>query len=462
MLSVLNRYVPGRVFVLVVAESALIATGLFAVGALVMHRVVIASAESSEFFLKGCIIAAVCQLTFYYFSLYDLRAIESKRALLGRLLSAIGVSCLAIAVLSEIFPSLRLGIGVIELTFVCMVLIILLGRLSLEWVNRCTVVGERILVVGNGNMSISLTREIHMRNDLPIRLLGVVSEPEFQESIPNVSQLGPLDDLESIIKQQRPQRIVIALKERRKRLPVELLLRARAEGIRIEEAATLYEKLTGRIPVETIYPSTLIYSDGFSKRTKTQQLLARIVSITVALFGLLLVAPLMIVTALLIKLESPGPVFYSQERVGKDGKSFNILKFRSMRTDAEHNLSPQWASHNDPRITRIGSIIRKLRIDELPQFINILKGEMSFVGPRQERPFFVQLLTEKIPYYDLRHSVPPGVTGWAQVSYPYGATIEDSKNKLEYDLFYVKHASFAFDLAILFETVKTVVTGGGR
>ena len=462
MLSVLNRYVPGRVFVLLVAESALIATGLFAVGALVMHRVVIVSAESGGFFLKGCLIAAVCQLTFYYFSLYDLRAIESKWALLGRLLSAIGVSCLAIAVLSAIFPSLRLGIGVIELTFGCMVLIILLGRLSLEWVNRCTTVGERILVVGNGNMSISLTREIHMRSDLPIRLLGVVSEPEFQESIPNISQLGPLDDLESIIKQQRPQRIVIALRERRKRLPVELLLRARSEGIRIEEAATLYEKLTGRIPVETIYPSTLIYSDGFSKRSANQQLFARIISIIVALFGLSLVAPLMIVTALLIKLESPGPVFYSQERVGKDGKSFNILKFRSMRTDAEHNLAPQWASHNDPRITRMGSIIRKLRIDELPQFINILKGEMSFVGPRPERPFFVQLLTEKIPYYDLRHSVPPGVTGWAQVSYPYGATIEDAKNKLEYDLFYVKHASFAFDLAILFETVKTVVTGGGR
>jgi len=171
---------------------------------------------------------------------------------------------------------------------------------------------------------------------------------------------------------------------------------------------------------------------------------------------------LMAITALLIRLESAGPVFYSQERVGKDGKSFNILKFRSMRTDAELNLKPQWASDNDPRITRVGSIIRKLRIDELPQFINILKGEMNFVGPRPERPFFVQLLIGKIPFYDLRHSVRPGVTGWAQVSYPYGATIEDAKNKLEYDLFYAKNVSIAFDLAILFETVKTVVLGKGR
>jgi lipopolysaccharide/colanic/teichoic acid biosynthesis glycosyltransferase len=170
----------------------------------------------------------------------------------------------------------------------------------------------------------------------------------------------------------------------------------------------------------------------------------------------------MIVTALLIRLESPGPVFYRQERVGKDGKTFEILKFRSMRTDAERNLTPRWACRNDPRITRIGSIIRKLRIDELPQFVNILNGEMSFVGPRPERPYFVQLLTKKIPYYDLRHSVRPGVTGWAQVSYPYGATIEDAKNKLEYDLFYVKNVSIAFDLAILFETVKTVVLGKGQ
>jgi sugar transferase (PEP-CTERM system associated) len=462
MLSVLNRYVPGRVFVLLIAENTLITSGIVTTASFVMNHDGGASAQSNGLLFKGLLISAICQLTFYYFSLYDLRAIESRQVLLGRLLSAIGVSCLALAVLVAIFPPIRLGIGVIELTFLCMVLIIMLGRLSLEWVNRWITAGERILLVGNGNMSISLAREIHTRSDLPIRLLGAISEPEFEELIPNVAQLGPLEDLENIIKQQRPDRIVIALRERRKRLPLEVLLRARSEGIHIEEAATLYQKLTGRIPVETIYPSTLIYSDGFSKRSVSRLVITRIASTFVALCGLLLSAPLMILTAIAIRLESPGPVFYSQERVGKDGKSFNILKFRSMRADAEHNVNPQWASHNDPRITRVGSIIRKLRIDELPQFVNILKGEMNFVGPRPERPFFVQLLTGKIPYYDLRHSVPPGVTGWAQVSYPYGATIEDAKNKLEYDLFYAKNVSIAFDLAILFETVKTVVLGRGR
>jgi sugar transferase (PEP-CTERM system associated) len=462
MLSVLNRYVPGRVFVLVAAENTLIATGIFTVASLVMHHSTAASADSNGYFLKGCLIAGVCQLTFYYFSLYDLRAIKSKQVLLGRLLSAIGVSCLALAILSAIFPSIRLGIGVIELTFLCMVLLILLGRLSLEWVNRWTTAGERILVVGNGSMSVSLVKEICMRSDLPIRLLGVVTEPEFLESIPDITQLGPLDDLENIIKQQQPQRIVIALRERRKRLPVEMLLRARSAGIRIDEAATFYEKLTGRIPVESIYPSTLIYADGFVKSSVVRLIITRFASAVAALCGLVLSAPLMIVAALLIRLESPGPLFYRQERVGKDGKPFDILKFRSMRTDAEHNSTPLWASRNDPRITRVGSIMRKLRIDELPQFVNILNGDMSFVGPRPERPYFVQLLEGKIPYYDLRHSVRPGVTGWAQVSYPYGATIEDAKNKLEYDLFYVKNASIAFDLAIIFSTVKTVVLGKGQ
>lgn len=366
MFSVLNRYVPGRVFVLVAAENTLIATGIFTVASLVMHHSTSVSAESNGLFLKGWLIAGVCQLTFYYFSLYDLRAIESKQVLLGRLLSAIGVSCLALAILGAIFPSIRLGIGVIELTFLGIVLIILLGRLSMEWVNRWTTAGERVLVVGNGSMSISLVKEIYVRSDLPIRLLGVVTEPEFKDSIPNITQLGPLDDLENIIKQQHPQRIVIALRERRKRLPVEMLLRARSAGIRIDEAATFYEKLTGRIPVESIYPSTLIYADGFVKQSVMRLVITRVASAIVALCGLLLSAPLMLVTALLIRMESPGPVFYRQERVGKDGKPFDILKFRSMRTDAEHNLTPRWASRNDPRVTRVGSIMRKLRIDELP------------------------------------------------------------------------------------------------
>lgn len=462
MLSVLNRYVPGRVFALLVVENTLITGGIVITASLVAVHTSGAPGEIGSLLIKGLLISSICQLMFYYFSLYDLRTIESKKVLLGRLLSAIGFACLTLAVLVAIFPVIRVGLGVIELTFLCMVLVILLSRLSFEWANRAFTAGERILLVGNGNMSLSLAKEIFMRSDLPIHLLGAVSEPEFQEPIPNVAQLGPLDDLAAIIEKQRPSRVVIALRERRRRLPVETLLRFRTAGMRIEEAATLYEKLTGRIPVETIYPSTLIYSDGFARQSISRTIVTRVTGTLMALGGLMFTSPLLLLTALLIKLESPGPIFYSQERVGKDGKTFNILKFRSMRADAEKDCDPQWARDNDPRITRVGAVIRKLRIDELPQFVNILRGEMSFVGPRPERPFFVQLLKQKIPYYDLRHSVRPGVTGWAQVSYPYGSTIEDAKNKLEYDLFYAKNSSLAFDMAILFETVKTVVLGMGR
>jgi sugar transferase (PEP-CTERM system associated) len=460
MLSVMNRYVPGRVFVLIVAENTAITASIVAAATLMVPRVH-AEEAGINLFLKGWLISAICQLTFYYFSLYDLRRIESKQALLGRLLSAVGFSCLMLAALLAIFPPVRLGKGVLELTFVCMVLVILAGRLSMEWVNRWITAGEKILMVGVGDLSLSLAREIRLRSDLPIRLLGAVSEPECSQFVPNVNPLGSLEDLEKIVRTSRPDRIVIALRERRKRLPVELLLRYRAEGVRIEEAATLFEKLTGRVPVESIFPSTLIFSNGFARKPPIRSAITRLFGILGATLGLIVCAPVMALTALLIRIESPGPIFYRQERVGKDGKSFEILKFRSMRSDAERT-GAQWAVVNDPRITKVGAIIRKLRIDELPQFLNILKGEMSFVGPRPERPFFVQLLTEKIPYYDLRHSVRPGVTGWAQVSYPYGATIEDSKNKLEYDLFYVKNNSIAFDLAILFETVKTVVLGKGR
>ena len=208
-------------------------------------------------------------------------------------------------------------------------------------------------------------------------------------------------DLDKIIREQAPRRIVIALDLSRSGLPLDALLHARAQGIKVEEAATLFEKLTGRIPVETIAPSTLIYSNGFSTQSQFSRAITRLTSAVVALAGLVLTSPLMLLTALIIRMESKGPVLYNQERVGKDGRSFQIHKFRSMRLDAEAN-GVQWAGEDDPRTTRVGRIIRRLRIDELPQFINILRGEMNLVGPRPERPFFVQLLAGKIPYYDLR------------------------------------------------------------
>jgi hypothetical protein len=386
MFNVLNRYVPGRVFVLLALENALITTSMWTAAKMTAHHSSPAGAAGMDVVLKGLLISAICQITFYYFNLYDLRPIGSTQVLLGRLLSAVGTASLVLAALAVICPPIRMKTGAMEVVFFCMVLVILLGRLSLEWANRSFTAGERVLIVGSGNISVNLSHEIRLRSDLPMKILGVVSEPETSDPISELTQLGPLENLAAIIEQQCPDRIVIALREY-KRLPMELLLRVRTQGVCIEDAATLYAKLTGRIPVESILPSMLIFSTGFSRQSAPRLLLSRACSIVGASLGLLFCGPLMLLTALLIKLESRGPALYRQERVGKDAKPFQILKFRSMCVDAEQHSGPQWASQNDPRITRVGSIIRKLRIDEMPQFVNILHGDMSFVGPRPERPF---------------------------------------------------------------------------
>ncbi|MEW6072225.1 MAG: TIGR03013 family XrtA/PEP-CTERM system glycosyltransferase [Planctomycetota bacterium] len=254
--------------------------------------------------------------------------------------------------------------------------------------------------------------------------------------------------------------IIVALEERRGSLPTEDLLACRLDGIVVEEAEAFYERLTGQIPAEGMRPSYLIFNPGFRQHPLAEAL-KRVVDIALALVGIALSWPLMLATALAVRLDSPGPIFFRQERTGAHGRPFTLLKFRSMRTDAERETGPVWASQDDPRITRAGRILRKSRLDELPQLFNVLGGTMSMVGPRPERPAFVEELAAKIPYYSQRHIVKPGITGWAQINYPYGNTLEDALQKLQYDLFYIKYQSTIFDLSILFHTVKTVLLRRG-
>jgi sugar transferase (PEP-CTERM system associated) len=256
-------------------------------------------------------------------------------------------------------------------------------------------------------------------------------------------------------------RIIVALDDRRGVTPIQQLLNYKLHGIAIEQGINFYEKLSGKMMVERIDPSSIIFSDGFST-SRAQAFGKRFFDIVLSLFLLILSLPVMLITALVIRLESPGPILYRQERVGKGRIIYKILKFRSMEQDAEKN-GAVWAVSNDGRVTKFGGFIRKVRIDELPQLINVLKGEMSLVGPRPERPVFVEMLKKTIPFYDIRHDVRPGVTGCAQVSYPYGASEEDALRKLEYDLYYLKHISVSFDLLLISKTVKTVLFAkGGR
>jgi len=255
-------------------------------------------------------------------------------------------------------------------------------------------------------------------------------------------------------------RIIVAIDDRRNTVPLDELLNLRLEAVKIEEASYLFEKISGRIDIESLHPSALIYSDGF-RLDAGQRLVRRIVSFMVAVCALVVCLPLIPFIAIAVRLSSPGPVLFRQKRVGRRGETFTLYKFRTMLQDAESLTGAVWAGKRDARVTRVGRFLRLTRMDEIPQLWNVVIGDMGFVGPRPERPEFVQLLKEKIPYYNLRHVIRPGLTGWAQVGYRYGASIEEAQQKLQYDLYYIKHMSVSLDLLIIFKTLKTVVLGRG-
>jgi sugar transferase (PEP-CTERM system associated) len=275
-----------------------------------------------------------------------------------------------------------------------------------------------------------------------------------------VRVIGNFSLIHKLANEGKVDRIIVAMEERRGRFPTEELLKCRMEGISIEEGIAFYEHLTGKLLIERAYPSFLIFSNGFIKSTY-HRVVKTVMDFMLSFLGLIISLPIMALVALAIKLDSRGPVFYQQERVGKNGKTFMLLKFRSMREDAERETGPVWAQERDLRVTRIGRIIRTLRLDEIPQMINVLRGEMSFVGPRPERPHFVGELKNEIPFYEKRHAAKPGITGWAQIKYPYGASTNDALEKLKYDLYYIKNMSLFLDLLILFRTVKIALFGNG-
>jgi sugar transferase (PEP-CTERM system associated) len=336
-------------------------------------------------------------------------------------------------------------------------------RVSIHWLLGHPDFGEKILIVGSGPLAVEVAREMLDRPDAGYRIAGFVgSDPELLgKSLINPKVIGLTSELEAVVERENIDRIIVAMGERRGQLPTNELLQLSLTGkVNIEEGASFYERVTGRVSLNMIRPSWLIFSSR-GRQARIAGIARNLVHRLVALIGGLLSLPIAFVTAILIKLDTTGPVLYRQERVGKNGAAFTVLKFRSMRTDAE-KAGPVWASEHDDRTTRVGRIIRKLRIDEIPQFWNIIRGEMDFVGPRPERPHFVSQLAQEIPYYQQRHLIAPGLTGWAQIKYPYGASIEDARQKLQYDLYYIKNQSLVLDAIILFETIKIILFGRGR
>ena len=413
-------------------------------------------------YLKAAVAGFFCLAAFYLFDLYDFLVMHDRRELVLRLIQALGLAWIALAFSFYAFPGLMLGRGISLIALPLALGLMISWRIMIHWFLGHPDFGERILIVGSGNLAVEMAREVLNRPDAGYRIVGFVGTDAelLGKSLINPRVIGMTDDLDEIVKRENIDRIIVAMGERRGQLPTNKLLQLSLAGqVTIEEGASFYERITGRVSLNMLRPSWLIFT-GRGRQAKLAELTRTTVHWLVALIGAILALPIVLVTAVLIKLESRGPVFYKQERVGKNGRTFVLSKFRSMRVDAEQD-GPVWASKGDSRTTRVGRIIRKIRVDEIPQFWNILKGEMSFVGPRPERPHFVAQLAEEIPFYEQRHLIAPGLTGWAQIKYPYGASIEDARQKLQYDLFYIKNQSLILDAIILFETIKIILFGRG-
>ena len=462
MLKVFNKYYPIRSLLFFIGESGLIFLSIWLVIFLFHAAELPHDPERMNIWLRILLITMIVQVSLYYHDLYDFRIKNKMFELSVRIVQAIGAACLVLAGLYYLFPYLILEQGIFFIGIFILILFLVSWRFFYQLACQKCLWNEKILLVGDGNLAEMIGDELHSNMDSGYTVSAVFSNPgksSLAERL-GVEKKNSYDELCEYALNNGINKIVVALEERRGHSPVQALLNCKMYGIKILDGMTFYELISGKILPTSTPPSWLIFSEGF-RRYKLTVWGKRGVDILLSLTGMILSAPLQIVTAFLVKVTSPGPVFFRQTRVGEMERNFQVLKFRTMREDAEAVSGAVWAEENDPRLTPLGGIFRKLRLDELPQFWNVLKGEMSFVGPRPERPEFVDQLKKRLPYYGERHTVKPGITGWAQINYPYGASEEDALRKLEYDLFYIKNLSLVFDLYIVLKTVKTVLAGSG-
>ena len=417
-------------------------------------------------------IAIFCQAAMSYNDLYDWKVAQNRADLANRLVHSYGYALVMLGILALLAGSLFFLPGLQNINGETWKLILLVGvafalsfvlRHVFHWFFYKWRFGERIVVIGSSDEARELARTLKDNPMAGFEVCGIIEETGQPQTAPadgDVPRLGDLQDLQNLCRSEGISRVIVALKERRGKFPVDLLLKCRMDGVIVEEREAMYERISGKLAVESMRPSYLIYGRGFAKDPLTLAI-KRVLDIFASLVGLLLSLPLCIVAATLIKLTSRGPIFFVQERVGEDGEPFKLVKFRTMRTDAEAKSGPVWAKKNDDRVTPVGRFMRLTRLDEIPQFLNILTGQMSFVGPRPERPHFVEQLEAEIPFYPLRHTVKPGLTGWAQVCHPYGASVEDAQEKLRYELYYIKNMGLLFDLNIMARTIAVILRGSG-
>lgn len=455
MIRLFNVYYPIRTLVLLGGEALLVWTS-FLVATIWQNpedSYVVLNYEGG--YLK-IVVATVAVLIFsHLFDLYEPTRWNARGELYFRLLMVPGILALSTAILAYLFPQVLIGNNTVVLALLLVTAALFGWRLLYAWLAQRPYLRERVYVLGVGERAQRLVNGLRTRSELGVEVAGWSGNVEGALTRESLAA-----HLMELIQEHRVHRVIVAMEDRRGTLPVMEMLQLRLNGVKIEEATSWLEKISGRIEVDNLYPSWLIYADGF-RFSATFLVLRRLIAILASAILLLVVLPVIPFVILAIKLDSRGSVLYRQQRVGLAGKVFFCFKFRTMRQDAESDTGPTWAGDDDPRITRVGKFLRKSRLDEIPQLWCVVKGDMAFVGPRPERPEFVEMLSKVIQYYPVRSAVRPGITGWAQVKYKYGNTVEDSKEKLQYDLYYIKNASLGLDLMIMFQTVKIVLLGRG-
>ena len=452
-----------RSVVLLTGETCLLLTAVIAGTFMQLGPLAVQALSDGGGILRVALVVAVCQMCLHYADLYDLPRVQNARGFLVRLVLAVGATAVILAVLYWWFPRWMIGPGVILIAGVLVLSLVPSWRLTFAWLTSRIAPRKRVLFVGASPAALELAHEFsNRRHELGVEIAGFAdSNPERFGRTLLGRVVGGLEDLPTMIRNTGADRVVVSLSDARGKLSMDQLLDIRLRtGVAFEDLASAYEKYTGKVTLETLRPSWFIFSSGLEKG----RLLLhgkRALDVLLALLVLVITAPFLLAAAALVRLTSPGGALYRQERVGLNGRLFTIYKLRTMRADAEAVTGPVWSTLNDPRITPVGRVMRQTRLDELPQLWNVLRGDMSFVGPRPERPQFVDQLTATIPFFNQRHVLKPGITGWAQIRHSYAASVEDAVEKLQYDLYYIKNQSIWLDLLILVETVKTVVRQRG-
>ncbi len=455
MIRLFNVYIPVRTLVLLIGEALIVWTS-FLLGAVYELREDSYRVLNYEGgYLKIFGVTVLVLLCSHWLDLYDTARLNTKGELYFRLLMVPGVLAFILAGVAYVRPDYLLGSGSSAVGLLILTVALFGWRLGFTWLVQLPILVERVYVLGTGERAQRVVLGLRQNPEIGIEIASWTGKMEGAVTRESVAA-----HLMEVVHKQKVHRVILAMPDRRGTIPMPELLQLRLQGVKVEEATSWLERISGGIEVENLYPSWVVLGEGF-RRSTAFIVVRRAVSIVFSLIGLILTLPLFPLIMFVIRLDSKGPVFYTQTRVGKAGRIFTLLKFRTMREDAEAAKGPQWAVHNDPRVTRVGRFLRSLRLDDIPQLLCVLRGDMALVGPRPERPEFVEWLSKDIPYYGVRHMVRPGLTGWAQIKYRHVSTVEDAREELQYDLFYIKNASIGLDLLVMFQTIKTVLLRRG-